>query len=526
MLSCIQIQAQIQGWSRSYEVSPAQEYTWGHFIKNDTIILNSFNFCYEDYNECTYLSKIDTAGNLCSSFEIHKEGKSGQFSLQTDFIDLDSMFAMTGDDAWDNDTSYQETQYLYLINYDMSNYRRYKLPVSESDFQYGRNLIYYKEDSLFVLMGNKLIENKPINKKRITLTGMSLSGEVKWQYTYTDPKKYFINYFGGIIKNSDTSFIVSIRVGAWRVQYFSINIKGKLLWEYTEDNGPIDDLNDPSTFTPYIADVNGKDLIRVWYYDAPNYHNLAPEISRLDYKGNKKWTTPLREDYGGPGFFPWTKATVIQGLKIQQIVKAQNGDILGVGSCVLSENYWTTGKPNYAIGYAFRIDTAGKMKWERLFLDSDKYKYGYQELNNIAEADDGAIYLSGTLRDSLPKGIPGTGNNNIWLIKVGPDGCITPGCTDTLLQVATTKILNQRPELLSVYPNPGSTELNISWKNTPSDPLLLEIRSISGQLIQSEKIQADGGTSTHNVSNIPSGLYLLTLRGRDWQSMPVKWVKM
>jgi hypothetical protein len=166
------------------------------------------------------------------------------------------------------------------------------------------------------------------------------------------------------------------------------------------------------------------------------------------------------------------------------------------------------------------------MKWERFYLDKDKYKYGSQYLYNIAEADDGAIYLSGTLRDSLPKGIPGTGNTNIWLIKVGPDGCITPGCTDTLLQVATTKILNQRPELLSVYPNPGSTEFNISWKNTPSDPLLLEIRSISGQLIQSEKIQADGGTSTHNVSNIPSGLYLLTLRGRDWQSMPVKWVKM
>jgi len=308
-----------------------------------------------------------------------------------------------------------------------------------------------------------------------------------------------------------------------------MNLKGDLLWEHTEDNQIID-LKDPSTFEPYIADVNGKDLVRVWFYDSPNYQRLAPEITRLDYKGNKKWTTPLREDYGGPGFFPWTKANVISDLKIQQLIKAQNGDLIGVGSCLLVEGFWepSTSPIKFIarLGYAFRIDTSGTMKWERFYLDKDKYKYGSQYLYNIAEADDGAIYLSGTLRDSLPKGIPGTGNTNIWLIKVGPDGCITPGCTDTLLQVATTKILNQRPELLSVYPNPGSTELNISWKNTPSDPLLLEIRSISGQLIQSEKIQADGGTSTHNVSNIPSGLYLLTLRGRDWQSMPVKWVKM
>jgi hypothetical protein len=406
----------------------------------------------------------------------------------------------------------------------MSNFKRYRLPVSDSSYQYGRNLVYYKLESLFVLMGDKTISTTNI-KNRITLTGMGLKGNVIWQYTYSDPKNYKIQYYGDIIKNSDTSFIVSIRVGAWRIQYFSMNIKGELLWEYTEDEGPIDGLIDPSTFTPFIADVNSKDLIRVWYYDSPTYQHLAPEISRLDYKGIKKWTVPLREDYGGPGFFPGTKSTVINALRIQQIIKAKNGDILGVGYCILSENYWTTGNPYYNLGYAFRIDTSGIMKWERYFLDKEKYKYGDQYLFNIAEADDGAIYLSGSIKDSLPNGPVGLGNGNIWLIKIGPDGCITPGCTDTLLQVSTSKILNQHPYLLSVFPNPGSDKVTIGWNDVPSPPKTLDIRTMTGQLIRSDHIDGFGGNVTIDLSYLQGGMYLLTLRGRDWQSMPVKWVK-
>ena len=155
----------------------------------------------------------------------------------------------------------------------------------------------------------------------------------------------------------------------------------------------------------------------------------------------------------------------------------------------------------------------------------EKYKYGDQYLFNIAEADDGAIYLSGSIKDSLPNGPVGLGNGNIWLIKIGPDGCITPGCTDTLLQVSTSKILNQHPYLLSVYPNPGSDKVTIGWNDVPSPPKTLDIRTMTGQLIRSDHIDGYGGNATIDVSLLQSSMYLLTLRGRDWQSMPVKWVK-
>lgn len=518
-----QNQAQIHGWSRSYELYPAQESTMRHAIFRDTVYLKSFCICY-DNDECSFLSKIDSGGNLIETLEFHKPGKGIQIGGLSNIILFDNKYLFTGDDNWENDSTARQNQHIYSVNKDLKTFDRNLLPLVDGKYQYGVDLVNFG-DSIVIVQGIKIISTPNPFKSRMNIICMDSNNVIKWQYQYNDPQGWFRQETGGLIKNSDTSFIVSMRVGWWRIQYFCMNLKGELLWEYTEDNGPVDDLIDPSTFEPYIADVNGKDLIRVWYFDSPNYQHLSPEISRLDYQGNKKWTVPLRDDYGGPGFFPWTKSTVIVGNKIQQLVKAKNGDILGVGYCLLSENYWTTGVPYYNLGYAFRIDTSGKILWERFYLDLDKDKYGDQYLFNVAEADDGAIYLSGTLRDSLPKGTPGTGNDNIWLIKVGPDGCITPGCNDTLVQVSTTKILNKHPYLLTVFPNPGSDQVTIGWNDVPSPPKTLEIRTMAGQLIRSDHIDGNGGNATIDVSYLQGGMYLLNLRGRDWQSMPVKWVK-
>ncbi|MBL7830326.1 MAG: hypothetical protein JNK41_04805, partial [Saprospiraceae bacterium] len=493
------IKSQIYGWSKSYEIYPATENALRFAVFDDTLVMNSFCSCYVD-DACSFITKLDTAGNIIKTKEFHKVGKPIQLGSLSNILKTKTGYCLTGDDSWDNDTSKVQTQHFYQFSNNLDTIKRTYIPTLKNLSQYGVNLVFYPKDSIYTMMALKEITKNPYTYK-INVTAIDKNESILWQYDYFSPK-YKFNTVGDIIKNTDTSMVISLRVGAWRIHYFSLNLKGQLLWEYTEDEGQIDGLIDPSTFLPLIADLNGKDIVRTWYVGSllPSGNDALPEISRLSYNGNKKWTTLFTEYFGGPGFFPNTKANKIIEPRIQQFIKAKNGDYLGVGYAFVRENHWTNGLPNYECGFAFRIDSNGVMKWQRLYVDLEKEKFGPMLLFNIAEADDGAIYLSGEIRDSIPN-VPGsTLNGNIWLIKVGPDGCITPGCTDTVLKVATTKLLNQHPHLLSVFPNPGSDKVTIGWNDVPSPPKTLEIRTMAGQLIRSDHIDGNGGNATIDVS--------------------------
>ena len=508
-----------QGWSKSYEIYPSSEITMRHAIIEDTIYLKSFCFCHNTTIQCSFISNFDTAGNLISSKEYYKPNRSIQMGGYSDIIEIENKLVTSGDDAWDNDSINRQVQHLYKISKKFDTLERIKIPVPDSVDQYGGNVLYYDKEKLIITEALRY-DPKAKDKNIIHINAINENNEVIWSYNYLIPLPgYKMTDVGEIVKNSDTSFITSMRIGGSYIQYFSMNTKGKLLWEYTEKTYVDPLIGDPSTFKPMIAPADGTDIVRAWFWDN-NGINANLEVSKISNTGTKKWQIKSYERYYNDSLRTPEK-------KIWQLIKTKNGDYVGVGGCIYNDYRKGVFNPlNYTAGYAIRIDNNGNLKWERYFIDVPKQKYGEQSFYNVAEGDDGSIYMSGTLNDSIPNKPGSTSNSNIWLVKVGPDGCITPGCNDTLVEVSTKKILNQHTELLNIYPNPGSNQVNISWKNTPSIPLKLEIRSLSGQLIQSEKIQDNGGTSTLNVSHIQSGLYLLTLHGRDWQSMPVKWVKL
>ena len=516
IILCSNISA--QGWSKSYEIYPAYEGTMRHSIINDTIYLKSTCLCYND-DECSFISKYDTSGNYIESVEFHKLKRGIQMGYDSDVLNVGNFLFTTGDDSWDNDTLNRETQHIYKISRSLDSFERIHIPVPDSNVQYGSNILYFEKSKLIVTMAIKL-NPKGLIKNIININAINENNEVVWYYDYKIPDpNYKITDVGEIVKNSDSSLIASMRIGGSYIQYFSMNTKGKLLWEYTEKTYVDPLIGDPSTYKPMIAQADGTDIVRAWFWDN-NGINANLEVSKISNIGIKKWQVKSYERY-------YNDSLRTPDKKIWQLIKTKNGDYVGVGGCIYTDYRKDVFHPlDYTAGYAIRIDNNGNLKWERYFIDVPKQKYGEQSFYNVAEGDDGSIYMSGILDDSIPNKPGSKLNGNIWLVKVGPDGCITPGCNDTLVEVSTKKILNQHAELLNVYPNPGSNQVNISWKNTPSIPLKLEIRSLSGQLIQSEKIQDNGGTSTLNVSHIQSGLYLLTLHGRDWQSMPVKWVKL
>jgi hypothetical protein len=519
LCSTITISLTAQGWSRSFEIYPANEITMRHCLIKDTIIVKSFNYCHNSTDQCSFISKFDTAGYLISSKEFYKPKRSIQLGAYSDIIEVENKLVTSGDDSWDNDTLNKQTQHLYKITKSFDSIQRIQIPIPDSVYQYGGNVLYYEKEKLIITEALRY-DPKAKDKNITHINAINENNEVIWSYNYKIPEPtYKMTDVGEIVKNSDTSFITSMRIGGSYIQYFSMNTKGKLLWEYTEKVYVEALIGDPSTYKPMIAPADGTDIVRAWFYSDPNFNKSHTEISKLSNKGVMIWQHK----------FPFTKKTdsiQIEGKKIWQLIKTKNGDYIGVGEALyLDYRKDVLDGIAYDVGYAYRVDNNGNVLWEHYIADIPKQKYGYQAFYNVAEGDDGSIYLSGIINDSIPNKPGSKSNDNIWLVKLGPDGCITPGCKDSLVQVSTTKILNKHPYLLTVFPNPGSDQVTIGWNDVPSPPKTLEIRTMAGQLIRSDHIDGNGGNATIDVSYLQGGMYLLNLRGRDWQSMPVKWVK-
>ena len=509
-----------QGWAKVYEIYPALEDVHRLSIIDGELFLSSSCACH-DGEECSFISKLDTAGNILKTYELYKKGRRIQLGYLSQILQVDNQLMMTGDDSWDNDTLNLQTQYLYKFDKNLDTVERIHIPVEPKGWvQYGNNLLSFEKENLIVTMTLKRSPDPKVIKDRINITVVNGNNELMWSYDYNNPTIYLLKAVGSIVKNSDTSFVVSMRVGWANIQYFSMNTIGKLLWEYTEKKD-VEGLVMEGGHLQQMASTEGTDIVRAWYYDGQfkSTGDLEVEVSRLSNKGELKWQCKLPATY-------YLDSIQKAGKGVWQLIKTKNGDYVGVGEAIYFHYNpnWST-KFYYNTGYAFRVGSDGSLKWERYFYDKPKQKYGWQYFFSVAEGDDGSLYFAGNIADSIPN-VPGSSlNGNIWLVKTGPDGCLTPGCDEDLVYVSTKKVLNRHPDLLRVYPNPGSSELNISWGDVPSLPQRIELRSLNGSMVYKETLNGIDDRATIHAAHLPPGMYLVTLHGQDWQTMPQKWVK-
>ena len=502
-----------QGWSKTYEIYPATENVRRLSIIDGELFLPSGCACHAG-EECSFISKLDTAGNILKTYELYKKGRGIQLGYLSQILQVDNQLMMTGDDSWDNDTLNKQTQYLYRFDQSLDTVERIHIPVEPQGWvQYGNNLLHFEKENLIVTMTLKRSPDPKVIQDRINITTVNENNELMWSYDYNNNSWKAV---GSIVKNSDTSFVVSMRAGWANIQYFSMNTKGKLLWEYTEKKD-VQVLVAEGGHWQQMAPTEGSDIVRAWYYDDPWKSTEQVEVSRLSNKGDLIWQCK----------FPYVRndSVIIAGKRVWQLIKTKNGDYVGVGEAVhLSKQNIQYQGVVLECGYAFRVGSDGSLKWERYFYDKPKQKYGWQYFFSVAEGDDGSLYFAGNIADSIPN-VPGSSlNGNIWLVKTGPDGCLTPGC-DSLVSVSTKKVLNRHPDLLTVYPNPGSSELNISWGDVPSLPQRIELRSLNGSIVYKENLSGIDDRATIHAAHLPPGMYLVTLHGQDWQTMPQKWVK-
>ncbi|GHV57795.1 hypothetical protein FACS1894182_07620 [Bacteroidia bacterium] len=76
-----------------------------------------------------------------------------------------------------------------------------------------------------------------------------------------------------------------------------------------------------------------------------------------------------------------------------------------------------------------------------------------------------------------------------------------------------TAIIVPQTAAFSIYPNPvKGNEIHIRLENGQKQTLQVEIYTLSGQKVQSETVNAQGGTAGFTRKNLPAGIYLMKIR--------------
>ena len=93
--------------------------------------------------------------------------------------------------------------------------------------------------------------------------------------------------------------------------------------------------------------------------------------------------------------------------------------------------------------------------------------------------------------------------------------------TAVLLKSATTGISEYKNQAndIKIFPNPASDKLNVSISSNIAEPTEISVYSQGGQKIRSSIMNYDGfSLFTVNLSTLPDGLYLLSVKNRHYTS--------
>jgi hypothetical protein len=156
-------------------------------------------------------------------------------------------------------------------------------------------------------------------------------------------------------------------------------------------------------------------------------------------------------------------------------------------------------------GYIMKADSLGIVLWQR--------RYNYNRFTDFfqsgIETSDKSILISGSATDT---GLTG-GGQNLWLVKLDSMGCLEPDCWVGLEEA------NKNELCISVFPNPASDWLNFKLNN-PSEPITLELFSITGSLVMHINLVAQ--LEAIQVNHLNPGIYLAKFTDKSGKSSTQK----
>jgi hypothetical protein len=182
----------------------------------------------------------------------------------------------------------------------------------------------------------------------------------------------------------------------------------------------------------------------------------------------------------------------------------------------------TVGMKNTGSGFAadFRaqilmLNSNGDSLWSRYYTYSDN-SVGAEDMqfNDMVVCPDGGLLFGGNISRH-------TGYIEAWLVKTDSMGYCPHAYTVSIEQDELVIAKNK----LSIYPDPATDNINLSFEQSHNKAMQLSIYNTAGQLVLSKPLNAYGDTYRVNIESLQSGVYFVRLLSDNQIIFSSKFVK-
>lgn len=160
------------------------------------------------------------------------------------------------------------------------------------------------------------------------------------------------------------------------------------------------------------------------------------------------------------------------------------------------------------LGWILKTNAYGDSIWMRRYSLCPGWE---NHLNDHRITSDDGIIITG-----MTWGYPDW-EQSIWVQKLDSNGCDTAGC-DPTIGIAEASPMTSVLDDIMTYPNPASDWIHILFKenrtNSYSDRYI-EIFNTSGVKVMEKKTPLLNISSSFDISSLPQGLYLLSIKERQ-----------
>ncbi len=468
---------------RTYDLTNgASENAYNMTITEDGIYVNCGTWCDEDFTFCPILFKINNSGD--SLWHRQYDHDIQDFAFFDYIIDSNEEFLYACGRIQDEDKLpfiakmdiWGDT--LWLKTY----YEEYWDAAFDIEQDQEDNLVASVNGGSFGEFGNWTVIKTDSN------------GEMLWSTAIEDSVDYA--YEGRLAILNDGSIMLAFYSGLEWSNYgrayhvAKLTSEGEVEWVRTYDE--VDRSDDwPALIAPY---PDGG-FVTGWAFDTiqqPFVHpDEGPLLRRLDSDGEVIW------EYK---YLDWRSAGIMN------MTVTENGDIV---MCGLAPEALIQGDASRA--WMARVSGDGELLWKRYFqalaIPSNTLPF-----NDVAETSDGGLIACSYIHDTYANPIP---DPDVWLVKTDADGCITPGCQDSILYVSVEEIPGTGETALKevffkAYPNPARGPIQVEFLNAIRyEEPALRLFNLQGQQVLHQRLQRGVQSAELSTSGLPSGLYIL-----------------
>lgn len=304
-------------------------------------------------------------------------------------------------------------------------------------------------------------------------------GEILWSKCYGG---YAYDIPGSIMETKEGNYVIAgytnsidgditINHGSYDAWVIKIQPDGDLIWQKTYGSGPED-------YAFSIVEDENNDLVFAGH-SRSNYTGFHGGFDywmvKLNKNGKIKWSRVFggsRQDHG-------TEIAVLQNgsYVMGGWSHSLDGDVIGSHKHV---DYWIVG-----------VSVDGNLLWsDALGGKSSDYMYCLAPTNDNGFIISGSSYsTNGDITDNY------TNTGEAWTVKMNYAG---EELKQTQNTVATA---------FTLYPNPITKVLNIAFEQSVTYPVIIQIRNITGQVIQEEIIYSD--VTSISTENLIPGIYFV-----------------